>query len=288
MLNGHPSPDKLAYYTRLRTHSKRRRLVSMGWRLGLILASRKTGRQVSVTATTFWGDRMRVLLPESLSCELYGYRYFEEGLSAFLLQEVRSGQCVYDIGSHFGYFTRLSSALVGDSGAVHSFEPTPTTFALLSRNTADLANVTCNQTAVWRERDTLELKDFGPQMSMFNSLLAPRLGNAHEHAAVTIAVAAVALDDYAKDHLAPDVVKIDAESAEWSILQGMSHLLTHNRPKVTIEVGDFDVAGAAKSRALLDHVIGYGYSPYEYRAGKIVPHEVQDTYGYDNIFLMPV
>jgi FkbM family methyltransferase len=252
--------ERLAHVVHLRQASKPRRAFSLGWRLAAIMAARKTGRQIPVRAMTFWGDRMRVLLPEPLSCELYGYNFFEEGLSAFMLAEVHPGQHVYDVGAHYGYFTRLASMLVGPHGAVHSFEPTPSTFSMLTKNTDDLANVTRSQVAVWHSRQMLSLKDFGPCMSMFNSLMAPRLRDPDGHEADAIEVQAVSLDEYAERCGSPDFV--------------------------TVEVGDFDVDGAARSRALLDHVIGHGYAAFDYRDGRIQPHTLRDVYGYDNIMLI--
>jgi FkbM family methyltransferase len=282
------TPDllqQLTEHARLRRATKTRRAVAMGWRLAAVKAARVSGRQFPVTARTFWGDRMHVLLPEPLSCEVYGYRFFEEGLSAFMLAMLRPGHRVYDVGAHYGYFTRLASLLVGPSGAVHSFEPTPKTFSRLARNTADLLNVTCNNVAAWDKREVLHLTDFGTNLSMFNSLLEPRLSAADRRAGVDVAVQGLALDEYADSFGAPDFVKIDAESAEWHIVQGMSGLLSARRPMVTIEVGDFEIAGAARSRALLDHVIALGYAPLEYRDGQIATHVLKDTYGYDNILL---
>ncbi|MEA2372955.1 MAG: hypothetical protein QOH12_3349 [Solirubrobacteraceae bacterium] len=228
---------------------------------------------------------MHVVLPEPLSCELYGYRFFEEGLSAFMLATVQPGYRVYDVGAHYGYFTRLASLLVGPSGTVHSFEPTPSSFSRLLQNTGDLANVTCNNAALWHKREMLHMTDFGTKLSMYNSLLAPRMGMPDGVAGVKIKVQALGLDEYADLAGTPDFVKIDAESAEWHILQGMSGVLKVKRPIVTIEVGDFGIVGAARSRALLDYVIDYGYTPFEYRDGRLVPHVLKDAYGYDNILL---
>jgi FkbM family methyltransferase len=242
---------------------------------------------VPVMASTFWGDRMRVLLPEPLSCEIYGYRYFEEGLSAFMLANITSGQRVFDVGAHYGYFSRLASTLVGPTGSVHCFEPTPRTYDVLAQNTADLGNVVCNAAAVWHSAGKVRLSDFGPTMSMFNSLMAPRMGGRmHRVPESTVDVTAVTLDEYAISVGPPDFVKIDAESAEWSVLQGMTAILCGAKPTLTLEVGDFDVEGAATSRTLLEHVIDHGYVPYEYVDGHIREHTLRQSYGYDNILLL--
>jgi FkbM family methyltransferase len=227
---------------------------------------------------------MHLLLPEALSCQVFGYRFFEEGLSAFMLSELTRGQRVYDVGAHYGYFTRLASRLVEAEGTVHSFEPTPSTFARLAQNAEDLENVTCNQVAVWHSEGTLRLKDFGPTKSMFNSLTAPRLAGPEAYTAVELDVRALSLDAYAREHGMPDFVKIDAESAEWSILQGMASVLGAG-PVLTVEVGDYDLDGTPRSRTLLDFVISHGYVPFHYRDGQIERHRLQNEYKYDNIML---
>lgn len=282
--------EQLASYSERRHASRLRRALRRGLPLAVVRASRTlgplTGRPIPVTASTFWGDRMAVRLPEGLSCELYGYGYFEEGLTAFLIAELPAGGRLFDVGAHYGYFTRLGAALVGREGEVHSFEPTPSTFGLLARNTADLSNVTANQVAVWHEAAELELSDFGPAMSMYNSLFTPRLAGRPRIPAGRYPVQAVPLDEYAESAGSPDFVKIDAESAELSVLRGMEALIAAARPKITLEVGDFGVEDAPASRSVLEWVIDRGYEPYEYVNGRIQAHELRETYGYDNILLV--
>ena len=82
------------------------------------------GRSRRVVAETFWWAPMTVYLPEPLSCQIYAYGYFEQGLSTMMLEYVTAGMTVFDIGAHFGYFS-LASWLTGTNGEVHCFEPTP-------------------------------------------------------------------------------------------------------------------------------------------------------------------
>lgn len=285
-MTSHPElANRLARHAAERSAPKRQRAITNGWRLAAVVAARKTGAHVPVRATTFWGDRLHVMLPEPLSCQVFAYHFFEEGLTAFMLSELGAGQRVYDVGAHYGYFTRLASRLVGPTGAVHSFEPTPRTFARLEQNTRDLENVTCNRAAVWHVTEMVRLKDFGASHSMFNSLMAPRLKDAEACPAIELDVQALSLDEYASKYGTPDFVKIDAESAEWSILRGMDDVLRERKPILTVEVGDYDVPGAPLSRTLLDYVIGLGYEPFQYHDGRIEPHALQESYEYDNILL---
>ena len=57
---------------------------------------------------------------------------------------IKKGDIVLDIGSHVGIFSVLASKLVGDSGKVFSFEPSPNNFYLLKKNIKlnDINNIT--------------------------------------------------------------------------------------------------------------------------------------------------
>src|SRR5687767_10694214 len=47
---------------------------------------------------------------------------------------VGSGDVVFDLGAHAGYYSLLASALVGPSGQVIAFEPLPTNIDFLKRH----------------------------------------------------------------------------------------------------------------------------------------------------------
>ncbi len=232
---------------------------------------------------------MAVRLPEPLSADVFTYGYFEEGLSTVMLARLAPGMTFVDVGAHYGYFTLLAAHLVGDRGHVHSFEPTPGTFGILRANTTSLANVTVNSAAVWHERATLQIQDFGPALSMYNSLGVPRLGDHQTRRAQAreVTVEAVSLDQYvARTGAVPDFVKIDAESTELQVLQGMTEVMERHRPTVSIEVGDL-ATNAPVSRTLLEYVIDRGYEPFEVMDGEIRPHSLSGRYEYDNILLVP-
>lgn len=285
--------QRLAAHAALRRAPAWRRLSKRGLPLATMLAGRKlaniTGRSFRARPRTFWGERMTVRIPEELSCELLGYGYFEQDLSAFVVSDVSPAGTFYDVGAHYGYFTRLASRLVGPSGRVHSFEPTPSSFELLRANAQQLDNVSLNERAVWHEPGELRLHDFGPVRSMHNSLFSSRLPTeAGEHPrGREHVVSALTLDDYSVANGVPDFVKIDAESAEPHVLRGMTGMLERHKPVLTLEVGDFGVEAATPSRALLESVIVYGYRPFEFSRNAIRPHELRDEYGYGTILLRP-
>jgi FkbM family methyltransferase len=227
---------------------------------------------------------MLVTPPEPLSKQLQLYGFFEEGLTRFMLDRLAPGMTVIDVGAHYGYFTLLAAHLVCGAGSVHAFEPTPSTYRLLERNTAGRPNVRTNPHAVWSQESELELQDFGTQWSMFNSVFAPR---GERVTGVIEKVAAVPLDAYVdRLELAPDFIKIDAESAEAHVIAGLATTLTRDRPALTVEVGDMSPDQPLSSRELLCMICEtYGYEAFEFSGGAIQPHRLKERYVYDNVLL---
>jgi FkbM family methyltransferase len=263
------------------------RLVAV--KVGTVVGSR-TGLSVPVRARTFWGAGMRVRIPEAVSNQLVCCGLFEPSMTAFLLRVLGRGDTFVDVGAHYGYFSLLAARLVGAEGQVHAFEPTPSTFAVLAHNLRSLPNALANPTAVWSEQSELTVTDLGTRLAAYNSVFSPRLdgGAAGGRQARRVRVAAVSLDDYcAAGRVRPRFVKIDAESAEHRILQGMDRLLAEDRPFVSLEVGDFDIPGVPASSTVLRAMIARQYAPFEYADGAIRPHAVRTSYGYDNILLAP-
>ncbi len=243
---------------------------------------------IPVEAELFTGQRLHVVLPDDISTALYCYGWFEETLTRILLAYMKPGMVVLDVGAHVGYFSALALDLVGSTGQVHAFEPTPRTFALLKMNLADYANVVLNPVAVWSQRQVLTMQDYGIQWAGLNSFTQPRIRRGQVRPATEFEVEAVSIDDYVTDRgIVPDWVKIDAESAEFEILQGMQTTLQTMRPLVVLEVGDLGVEGVSESVALINELIAVGYWPYQWRAGSFERHTVQSRYESENLLFLP-
>ena len=67
----------------------------------------------------------------------------------------------------------------------------------------------------------------------------------------------------------------------------MKQTLRSKRPVLTLEVGDWGVAGTMPSREVVQSLLDEGYSVLEYRDGELAPHEVKPTYGYENLVFVP-
>lgn len=253
-------------------------------------ASQRANMSLKIKAKTFWGEYMYVVIPEIVSMNIYRYGFFEEGLTRMVLNYVKPGMTFFDIGTHFGYFSLLASTIVGEGGQVHSFEPTPSTFSILKLNASGRNNIFLNNKAVLSKEDILTLNDCGLIYSSHNSLYDARLPRKIlENLNINkINVQGISVDEYVqKVNVKPDFVKIDAESAEYEILLGMEETIKASHPIISLEVGDMGVNGVLKSKDIIVYLRDKGYQPYEFKGGKLLRHELRETYKFDNILFLP-
>jgi len=253
-----------------------------------VLAACAKIKPFSRTFPTLWNTRMTCYLPEGNT--FYYYGYCEANLTNFFLRYVKTDMTCIDIGAHVGIYTMLFSELTGNSGSVHSFEPTPWTYRLLEKNTATLQNVHINNNAVAEKAQTLTFADYGPGYGAYNSAHAdgaPALSRKPHNTQVQ----SVSLDTYfAENELTPDIIKIDSEGFEFEVLSGLKKTLidkTKIRPLITIEVanGDNWAENRNSSFAILSE---YQYTAYSINTtGLITPHIEQDSYEYDNLLFIP-
>jgi FkbM family methyltransferase len=239
-----------------------------------------------VRKKTLWGVPMTYYLPEGNA--IYYYGFFEANLTNFFINFLQEGDVFFDVGAHVGYYTMLARELVGETGSVHSFEPTPRTFRSLVENIREFKNVSANNAAVFNEETEIEFADYGPKYSAFNSY-KERTGESMKFLGKPEIVSAktVSLDNYCRERsLQPTVVKIDAEGAEHMILQAMTRIIADIKPIITIEVagGEEWKDNCARSIAILR---SNGYECFEATLeGQLKTHHPQATYSYENLIFV--
>jgi FkbM family methyltransferase len=245
---------------------------------------------MEVTCQLFDGQRLRVVLPEIVGVDLYRHGLIEPPVTAMLLERLRPGMVFIDVGAHYGYFTLIANRLVQPTGRVVAFEPSTTAARLLRANVGHLPGVVVEQAAVQAKGGTAELKDFGPRHSALNTVLGAARVPARERRrlrARVYQVPAVSLDEYTAMHeIRPDIIKLDAEGAELSILTGMHELLRSAFPVLVLETGDYDGMASPATSASIDLLDGAGYRCFEYDGG-FRPHRRRGAYGYGNLFFLP-
>ncbi len=246
----------------------------------------------SEITTTFWRRRLEVAPPEEISVALILDGYIEGPLTGFLIRHLRPGQFFIDVGAHLGYFSALGAELVGQSGRVLAFEPTPYSYGILERNSsADAGTTQPHNLAVAAFDGVLQMTDLGPCYSAYNSSYQARLPSPVRDRVPghTFLSSCVSLDSFLADnHTKVDLVKIDAESSELDILRGMDATLNRWRPTISLEIGDLDVPGAPQSNELIAHMESQNYVPCELDpTGRVVPLRRAERYGYANLVFLP-
>ena len=242
-----------------------------------------------VTCRMFDGQHLRVVLPEIVATDLYLHGAIEPGLTQVLVDRCRPGMVFFDVGAQYGYFALLASRLVGPTGRVVAFEPSRGTARLLRENVGHLDNVIVEGTAVTDRAGTATLLDFGSRRSAINTVLGNARVPPRERTGLdarTYDVAAVSLDEYAvANDVRPDIVKLDAEGAELSILECMPRLLRDATPLVAIETGDYEGMASPPTSACIELLERSGYRAFKYEQG-LRRHQRRASYGYGTLFFL--
>jgi FkbM family methyltransferase len=168
-----------------------------------------------------------------------------------LLEILRPGQIVFDIGANVGYYTLLASKQVGPSGRVFAFEPFVRNISYLQRHVA--LNGADNVTVI-------------PVACAERSFLAPFVAGAdcatgHLKSSVqpddgrSEFVATIAVDEVVrKSGVIPDVLKVDVEGAEEQVLRGAAKTLAMAHPIVLL-----GVHSQALRSVCTDYLLALGY-----------------------------
>ena len=94
------------------------------------------------------------------------------------------------------------------------------------------------------------------------------------------------MDEYIiKKNINPKFIKIDAESTEYEVLEGMKFILKNIKPVICLEIGDLGVEGARKSKDIIQFVLNYGYKVFEFKNEHLCTHKIKDKYNYGNLIL---
>ena len=183
-------------------------------------------------------DVLDIIEPNSTAVQRFLRR---DGLAAYepptvatlltLFGDLDEGFTFFDVGANMGLYALLCAALF-EPGAVHAFEPTPDTAAILRRIVkANQCDVEVFEAAVGDAtgRATLHLSE---KSDASNSMVA---GFKNSH--VSVEVESVRVDDHVlRGERFPDVMKIDVETFEPAVLAGAAATIERDRPFIVIEV----------------------------------------------------
>jgi FkbM family methyltransferase len=146
---------------------------------------------------------------------------------------VRSGDCVLDIGANLGLVTLTLSTLVGASGQVHAFEPSPQMQTLLDKaiKRNGLTNVTLHRIALGAQYGELRLSI--PQGNAGAASFVPaRQAPEGSDVLVPVRTLSSVMADQDIGHVR--LIKIDVEGFEPEVLTGAVEFLSQRPADVLI------------------------------------------------------
>jgi FkbM family methyltransferase len=183
----------------------------------------------------------------------------------FLKGVLQQGMVFVDVGANIGSHTLNAARLVGDTGSVFAFEADPETYSLLIGNIElnGLANVIARQTCV---SDHVGTVSFYKHRDSAKSSIVDR----GEKLSVTLP--SEKLDNLIPANAKIDILKVDVEGAELSVLRGASRIFLDQRPPSVVIIEVLDIRNNSdKSQGIRDILEGYGYQFYLFDGRSLTP-----------------
>ena len=152
---------------------------------------------------------------------------YEPEQTEWLKETLGLGDVFVDVGANFGYFTGLASIIVGRSGHVFAFEPSPVASDVIASTiqTNRIRNVTLTRAAVGDRSGSESI-----YMPVGDSVHSPSAFFSDEKF-VPLKVPLIALDEFAPLQALSQIqmVKIDVEGYEPNVIAGLKGLATSGK-----------------------------------------------------------
>lgn len=246
------------------------------------------GVRAYATAKLCNGLPIKVPRNDVVGEEIFRNGCYEPETVRILQRLLKPGMCFFDVGAHVGQYTLLAAPIVGDAGQVHAFEPDPETFSKLLENVRmnGLGNVRCTQAALAGNEGQAILWLSGPDYIGTNSLRQNDYSSGKN-----IRIPCMTLPIYARGRNINrvDVLKIDAEGAEYDILASSVALLKDAPPLLILEFNAEALARFGHSiRGLSDLLSSLSYDLFSIEKDGIQKYEsTSDSKECSNVFAAP-
>jgi FkbM family methyltransferase len=180
--------------------------------------------------------------------------YWEMWLTIFMCRHIQPGMVVIDVGANFGYYTILMADLVGPEGHTFAIEPNPVVAALLRQSVT--LNGFRSQTSIVEAAAGASRSDqvwlYSPNGEFKNACIVESPNQVSVGDGTLHQVGQVTIDDIVSTSPRVDFLKIDAEGAEESIVEGMCQCLRDHRPSLIVE---FNAARCKEPEVVLERLI---------------------------------
>jgi FkbM family methyltransferase len=172
---------------------------------------------------------------------------WEKKSTALWIELARNSNSIFDIGANTGLYA-LIARTVNPKADIHTFEPIPGVFSLLKKNTL-INNYTISNHELALSNFNGTASIFLPIDSDFAYSVTVNKNRLHENnKAKELTVKTQTLKSFIeeKNIQSIDLMKIDVETHEPEVLEGMGEYLTKYKPNIIIEVLENEIAEQLK------------------------------------------
>lgn len=161
------------------------------------------------------------------------FQNFEPLSVAKMRASLEEGQVCIDVGANFGYYSLVASGIVGPSGQVYAFEPSPKTLEILHLNTKANDNISVVDMAV--SDASGEIRFFHTD-DYVNSGSVPSPPFKQPNEVEEITVQAVSLDEHFPDDFEINFLKIDIQGDDLKAIEGARGIIRRSQSiKILVE-----------------------------------------------------
>ncbi len=175
----------------------------------------------------------------------------------FMLDTIRPGQCVVDIGAHKAAFTYWMAKRVGPTGQVVAFEPQPD----LAEYLRDVARRIGPDTVRVLE---LALSDEEGDSRLYFRGEHPGAASLEVQHGPSVPVSTRTLDQVVQENDLPgpvSFIKCDVEEHELAVFSGAKEVLRNDKPVLLFESANIET-GHRQLGPVTDYLRGFGYEGY--------------------------
>ena len=158
---------------------------------------------------------------------------YETTLAEIIRSFLKPGMTFVDAGANNGYFSLMAGKMVGSTGFVHSFEPSPRNFPRLVENVRinSLNNVSTHNVALGNVEGSVDLYISSNEDGSDSAVKL-------DHFDEKVSVEATSIDNILRGKVV-DFMKIDVEGYEMEVLEGSKEVI-QNSPNIVISVEQND------------------------------------------------
>jgi FkbM family methyltransferase len=209
---------------------------------------------------------------------------YETKLSAMLWEVAGASRCFWDVGANIGFYS-ISCAKLNPRLEVHAFEPNPDILPRLRQNaTRNGVETQINSHALALGSQTAELALFVPKTTGSGG---GSLRNLHPEEGAALTHTVQVRNPESLELQAPDLMKVDAEGAEFSILSADSAWVFRSKPTIFVELLRKWMAPFESSpQDVLELAFGHGYHAFAIGEDRLAPIERIDNRTVETNFVL--